>query len=131
LKYSPEDYIKYRLERASESIKEARLLADKGHWNTTANRLYYAAFYSVNALLYFEGVKAQTHSGTKTEFHKLIKNELIDIKWGKLYSDLFNKRQEGDYQAFTKFKKADIEPLIDQVNEFIIIIDSIINKKAK
>jgi len=128
LKYSPEDYINYRLDRARESVVEAKILADKGHWNTTANRLYYAAFYAVNSLLYSMGVKALTHAGTKTEFHRLIKKDLLDIKWGKLYSDLFNKRQEGDYQAFTIFEKADIEPLIDQVTEFINMIDLLIKK---
>ena len=30
----------YRLERAQESLDEARLLADAGRWNACVNRLY-------------------------------------------------------------------------------------------
>ena len=39
--------IHYRLERAQESLDEARLLADAGRWNTCVNRLYYSCFYAV------------------------------------------------------------------------------------
>ena len=46
MKYTLEDFIKYRLQRAHESIEEAKLLAHEGYWNTVANRLYYAVFYA-------------------------------------------------------------------------------------
>ena len=50
--HSKEDLIKYRIERAKESLDESIILSETGHWNTVANRLYYASFYAVNALLY-------------------------------------------------------------------------------
>ncbi|MBF0337724.1 MAG: HEPN domain-containing protein [Nitrospirae bacterium] len=44
--------IKYRIEQAEESIKEAMLLKNEGMSNRAIlNRLYYAMFYSVLALL--------------------------------------------------------------------------------
>ena len=43
--------ILYRLERAYESLEEAAFLLDKGYANTFVNRLYYACFYAISALL--------------------------------------------------------------------------------
>jgi uncharacterized protein (UPF0332 family) len=43
--------ITYRLERARETLEEARVLLEKGHANAGVNRLYYACFYAVSALL--------------------------------------------------------------------------------
>ena len=38
---------------------------------------------------------------------------------GKLYSDLFNKRQEADYKDFMEFNEKDIQPLMTKVQGFI------------
>jgi len=44
-------------------------------------------------------VKTSTHSGAKSEFYKLfIKTGMIDRKFGQIYTNLFNKRQESDYE---------------------------------
>lgn len=36
--------IKYRMERAYDSMKEAQLMAEKSFYNAAINRLYYACF---------------------------------------------------------------------------------------
>lgn len=43
--------ISYRLERANETLKEAKLLTDNGFFNAAVNRLYYSCYYAVQALL--------------------------------------------------------------------------------
>ncbi len=43
--------VTYRLERACEALEEADILLERGHANTFVNRLYYACFYAVSALL--------------------------------------------------------------------------------
>ena len=45
------DLINYRVERAYKTLHTARTLAVSGDWNAVANRLYYACFYAVLALL--------------------------------------------------------------------------------
>jgi uncharacterized protein (UPF0332 family) len=132
MNYSREDLIKYRLTRANESLEEAKILSHSKHWNTVANRLYYAAFYSVNALLVQFEIQGTTHSGVKSIFHKeFIKTGMLDKEYGRLYSNLFNKRQEGDYQDFQFFEKETIEPLIIKVEEFISQIEILINSEFK
>ena len=51
MSYSRKELANYRISRAFESIEEADLLAKNEHWNTTANRLYYACFYAASAFL--------------------------------------------------------------------------------
>ena len=51
MKGTKEDLIKYRLLRARDTLDDARILAEKDKWNSTINRLYYASYYAVMALL--------------------------------------------------------------------------------
>ena len=45
------DLVLYRMARAQETLEDARILANAGRWNACVNRLYYACFYAVSALL--------------------------------------------------------------------------------
>lgn len=57
--------IDYRLQRANETIKEADEIAASGYYNTAVNRLYYACYYAVSALLIKSNIVAHTHAGVK------------------------------------------------------------------
>ena len=58
--------LRYRLKRAQEALLDARLLADAGRWNSCVNRLYYACFYAVSALLLQRGLLSTKHSGIRS-----------------------------------------------------------------
>jgi len=74
------------------------------------NRLYYAAFYGVCAVLLQREQSFRKHSGVRTAFHReFIKKGLLDIKWGRLYDQLFEDRQEGDYVVFVAFDRDYVE----------------------
>jgi hypothetical protein len=53
---------------------------------------------------------------------EFIKTGLFDKDFGKLFSDLFDWRQEGDYSDFVSFDKDLIIPLINKSEEFITLI---------
>jgi len=38
-------YVKYRVDSAYKTVEAAKLLADRGFWNSAVNRLYYAIFF--------------------------------------------------------------------------------------
>jgi uncharacterized protein (UPF0332 family) len=117
------DYINYRLQRATDTLNDARLLADNGRWNSSINRMYYACFYAVSALLYYHSIEATTHKGVRIKFmSEFIKTGLFDKEYGKLFSDLFDWRQEGDYSDFVSFDKDLTLPLINKSEEFIALI---------
>lgn len=129
MNYDQDGLIKDRIAKSKETFEAAKLLTSESHWNSAVNRLYYSAFYAVLALLAKMNAKTSTHSGAKSEFYRLfIKTGKIDRKYGELYTDLFSKRQEGDYEDFLNFTFEDIDPLIPLVEEFIRTIESEINK---
>ncbi len=62
---SIEALVKYRLQRARETLPEARTLVESGYYNAAVNRLYYACYYAVIALLAKHQISVQTHAGVK------------------------------------------------------------------
>jgi uncharacterized protein (UPF0332 family) len=122
-----EDYINYRIERAKQTLKDASILIEQGSYISAINRLYYASFYSVHALLTKNGISSKTHSGTKTKFfQEFILKGKIDKEFSKLYSDLFDWRQQGDYSDFAEFEEELVKPLPEKVKLFIKEIESLL-----
>ena len=124
-----DNYVKYRIEKAEETYEVAELLAKNEKWNSAVNRLYYAAYYGVSGLLVEEGIQTKTHSGVKTQFFmNFVKTERIDIGLAKLYSDLFDSRQKGDYGDFFDFTEEDVKSLLVPTRELIDAIKREIEK---
>jgi uncharacterized protein (UPF0332 family) len=48
--------VNYRLQRSKETLLETKKNVEMGFWHTGANRLYYACYYAVTALLREEDV---------------------------------------------------------------------------
>jgi len=115
-----DEYIKYRFNRAEESFDEALIMIENKRWNTAINRLYYACFYAVIALLLKNNFDTSSHDGARIIFSdKFIKTGIINKKFGKLFSKLFDYRQKGDYGDLFDFDEKIVLPLIDQVRDFI------------
>lgn len=77
-------------------------------------------FYAVSALLYKHSIEAKTHKGIRIKFmSEYIKTGAFEKDFGKLYSDLFDWRQEADYSDFVLFDKDLTIPLIKKSEEFI------------
>jgi len=118
------DLILYRVSRSKEAYDEAILLGDNNHWNACANRLYYACFYMVNALLLCHDFSFSSHNGVKISFHQhFVKTGKISKEFGKTYSRIFNLRQEGDYTDFKRYNEQDIKPFIAEVRHFIYEVE--------
>ena len=117
------DYINYRFQRAQETYEEALILAREERWNAVINRLYYACFYAVNALLLKNHIETQSHDGARSKFGlNFIKTGIIDKEFGKLFSKLFDYRQKGDYGDMFDFDEEITKPLLEQVKLFIEVI---------
>ena len=122
-----EEYIKYRIEKSRMVLDDARLLISNKRWISAMNRLYYASFYAVHALLLKHNIETHTHNGTKTKFfQEFIKTGIIDKVFGELYTDLFVWRQEVDYSDFAEIKRDKVIPLADEVNSFIDLIEKLL-----
>ena len=122
------DYINYRIDLAKETLKAAQILAKNGHWNSVINRLYYVCYYAISALLYKNDINATTHSGVKQQFSKhFILTGKIDKKLGKIYAQVFDLRQKGDYGDFFNLDQEKTMPYFEPVEELLKIIEILLN----
>jgi uncharacterized protein (UPF0332 family) len=88
----------YRLERAAESLQAAQLLIDHALLIPAMNRVYYAMFYAVQALLVIQEVAFSKHDQVKGYFNReYIKTGVFPVKFGKLYNKVFEYRHKFDY----------------------------------
>ena len=114
------EYIKYRLEKSVETLEVAELLIKHEKWNSSVNRLYYAAYYAISALLVQAEINTKTHAGVKTQFFlHYVKTGMIEVELGRAYSDLFDWRQKGDYSDFFDFTKDDVQSILEPTKQLI------------
>lgn len=119
--------IEYRMERAHETLGEAKIMFDAGRINTYVNRLYYACFYAVSALLLTKGLTTSKHSHLRSLLHReFIKAGTVPADLGVHFDLLFNSRQKGDYSDFVTFKAEDVAGWLKSTEEFIAHIDRLI-----
>ena len=127
MKGSKQDLISYRIARAKDTLDDAHILADKEKWNSAINRLYYAAYYAVIALLLKYDLKPTTHNGAKSNFSEyFIKTGKIDKELGKIFSQLFTWRQKSDYDDLFDFDKDIVLPYFEPVKKLISEVERLI-----
>jgi uncharacterized protein len=121
------DYIKYRIEKSQQAYEDSKLLAENKSWNACINRLYYFCYYAVSALALNENITTRTHSGLKSQFNlHFVKTGKVPPEMGKLYSDLIDSRQKGDYGDMYDFDEQTVKELIGPVGNFIVSIKALI-----
>ena len=96
------DLIAYRLQRAHETLKEADYNAQGDYYNAANN------------------LGASSHKGIKTMLGlKFITTGLLEPKYGRIYQQLFENRQSGDYEDFVYCDKELYEMLRPQAEDFV------------
>lgn len=122
------DLIRYRITKSKETLKEVDILVQNELWNTAVNRLYYACYYAIIALLLSKEIKATTHAGVRQMFGlHFVKTEKLNKELGKFYSDIFDLRLTGDYGDYIEFSKDDILDLLGPAKNLIAAIEGILN----
>lgn len=126
---SNKELVSYRLQRARETLADARILADAGRWNPCVNRLYYACFYAVSALLVQEGLSSSKHTGLRSLFNRhFVKTNKVPKEKARIFNDLFERRQEGDYVDFVSFEESQVLPWLPEAEAFVENIAVLIEK---
>ena len=122
-----QELVIYRLNKAKETMKEVDVLIENKFWSAAINRLYYACYYAVTALLVKNEIRAHTHAGVRQMFGlRFVKTGLIDKESGKFYSDIFDKRQTGDYDDFVTFTEEEVRSLLPPAKKLIYKIEKLL-----
>ena len=111
----------YRLQQAEEFFDEARyLLEGNKSPRSIINRIYYAMFYAILALLIFEPFSSSKHTGVISYFNSRFINEgVLPKELGRAVNKAFDLRQRGDYREKVVLTIDQIIPFFDQSREFI------------
>jgi uncharacterized protein len=124
------EVISYWLEKADESIAAGEDEMRANRLSFSVNRIYYACFYVVSAFLLQQGLHSKKHSGVRASFHKhLVKSGLVSLEHGKLYEELFEARQRGDYIELVRFERAQVEEWLSRACEFVRAVSSLIKNR--
>ena len=115
-----ENVIRYWWKRSEDSIKSAEREIKAKDFCFAINRLYYSLFYAVSAAPLERNREFKKHSGVRTAFHReFVKEKLLDKDSGKLYDQLFEDRQEGDYIPLLDFEESYVMEKLDGCKVFL------------
>lgn len=122
--------VTYRLEKAHTTMEQVKNIVPLGYWDMIANRLYYAAYYAVSALLLQSGYSVQTHHGIiqMLGLH-FVKPGILAGEYGTLYGQLFSLRQTGDYGDTFGLTEQQVLPLVPQTEALIAVVSKLIEKR--
>ena len=122
----------YRLQRARETLEDARILADARRWNPCVNRLYYACFYAVSALLVQAGLSSSKHTGVRSLFNRhFVRTGKVAKEKARIFNDLFERRQEGDYMDFVSFEESQVRPWVPEAEAFVESIAVLVERHKR
>lgn len=121
----------YRLEQAGESLDEAAfLLSGEKSPRSIINRVYYAMFYAILALLIYEPYSSSKHSGVLGYFNRrFIKEEVFDREMGRWVNKAFELRQRGDYREYFEVTRDQAADLVVKAGQFVSIVRSHLDAK--
>ena len=121
--------VELEIERAEKIMEQFSVLQEQRFWDTLVNRMYYAAFHAVSALLIHNAMHVHTHRGALIAFNKeFVRTGIFSIAEGHLFSQLEGLRERGDYNCFIDATEEEIVPMIEPLKSLIAKIKQEIAK---
>lgn len=118
----------YRIDNAVATLGEIKEHTANGFFNTAINRMYYACFYAVSALLVAYKIEVKSHEGTRQMLGKhFVLTGIIPPELGKFYTVIFSKRSAGDYEDFISHDLSIVEEFYPQAQHFVTCIKDLVD----
>ncbi len=114
------ELITLRMEQATETLQEARILIAEHASRGAVNRAYYAMFYAVLALLATKGLGSSKHSGTISLFDReFVKPGDLPKELSRALHMAFERRQQADYGELIQLDEPAAKRAIEEAEMFI------------
>ena len=126
-----EIFISINLEKSDDALKFAVIAINENSVITALNRIYYAVFYTVSALAIKNDFRTAKHATMIGWFNKKFIHEekVFDTKLQKIYREIFDFRQKGDYDTKLPADMDTVKKLLDSAKIFIETVRKEINDK--
>lgn len=112
--------VKSLIKRARKYLKSAALLFEEGDYESCVSRVYYAMFYSTQALLLTKNLSFSSHKGVISAFGEhFIKKGIFPKEMGRELNRAFEKRQLGDYEYTFVISREEAEELLKKGKNFV------------
>ena len=118
------------LEKVDKTLAEMEVQLSNSLWGMAANRLYYAVFHVLNALLVSDNKPACSHKGMRLTFGKnYVLTGLASEEEAYLLSRMETMRNKADYNCTFTAKAEVVTELYPLVKDFIGHLKQLINRE--
>lgn len=108
------------IRRAKKALESAGVLLDKGDYEGSVSRSYYAMFYATEALLLTKGLKFSSHKSVISLFGEhFIKTGVFKTDMGKKLKKAFEERLDADYGYAFNLNTKDANEILESAEEFV------------
>ncbi len=126
------DIVRYRMENAQKTLLEVAVQIENEFYNTAVNRMYYACYYAVCALLIANKIQTKSHDGAKLMFSlHFVKTGIVSKNFGRFYNNLFDERTTGDYDDLFDHDLVTCEEYYPKAKEFVAAINQLVEDWLK
>lgn len=113
-------FVVLELEKADKFLAQAEAVATLGIWDVVANRIFYAAFHAVSALLTNDHIEVRSHMGAGLMFgQKYVIPGIFSADDGRLYARLQDLREKSDYNLDYQTSEEEMVPLMVKTRDLI------------
>lgn len=114
-----------RLDKAYQMLRAAQILLSYEDYASACNRLYYAVFHAMRAVLALDEIDEHRHSHLISEFRRnYLKTNILDRKLSDTIGSAFQIRNDSDYEDNWIISKAEVREQEEKVTEFLKVIES-------
>jgi len=124
-----EDFARYRLNKAKETLETAKMIFNEGKdFSSANNRAYYAIFYAIRAVLAIEEIDFKRHKDVLAYFNKeYVNKEKFPKMIGRKISQAQRIREDSDYDDDYEPSFEKTEQQINTAQELIGLVEEYIN----
>ena len=124
-----EDFARYRLNKAKETLETAKMIFNEGKdFSSANNRAYYAIFYAIRAVLAIEEIDFKRHKDVLAYFNKeYVNKEKFPKMIGRKISQAQRIREDSDYDDDYEPSLEKTEQQINTAQELIGLVENYVN----
>jgi uncharacterized protein (UPF0332 family) len=120
-----EALLRYRMEQAHETLREAEILLNESALRGTVNHAYYAMFYAVLALLATKRLGTSKHSGALSLFDReFVKTGVFPRELSRSLHLAFDRRQTHDYGEMVPITRQIAGETLSDAKTFVATLES-------